>query len=291
MWRELLLGPIPRGLAPRLSADLFKLGAAGVQEEPTPAFATPPRQPWDTGPAPRPAPELQLRAWFEQHDEAAIARSLRGNLPPTTELSWSDVPDTDWETSWQQGFPPIVVSEQLTVAAPWHALPGALVIDPGQGFGTGQHETTRAALQQLASLIAAGGLRTALDLGCGSGVLALAACKLGLRAHGVDIDPIAVEEAQRNAAVNGLPATFDATPIADLTEPADLVLANLFAEVLVAERAELCRLTRHHLVLAGILADREARVRAAYDPELGEPHREQDGEWVCLRYSRSWTTS
>jgi ribosomal protein L11 methyltransferase len=284
MWRELLIGPLSRRLAPRASAELFALGTAGVQEEPAPGQAHPPRQPWDTGPAPPPPTDVVVRAWFEDPDEAAIAARVAAMLPPGTSLVWEDVVDVDWETSWRANFPSIVISERLTVAPPWEASPGAVVIDPGQGFGTGQHETTRAALVRLDALIAEGGLHTALDVGCGSGVLALCAARLGLRAWGVDIDPIAVREARRNAADNGLDAQFDTTPIHRLTEPADLVLANLFAEVLAAVGPDLCRLTRKHLVLAGILVDREQVVREVFDPRMGPPHREQDGEWVCLHY-------
>jgi ribosomal protein L11 methyltransferase len=123
-------------------------------------------------------------------------------------------------------------------------------------------------------------------VGCGSGVLALAAAKLGLEARGTDVDEPSVRDAARNARANGLVATFDSTPVHELDEPADLVLANLHAELIVRLAPELIRLTGHWLVLAGVLADREPLVKRALAP-LELVHREQDGEWVSLRYRRT----
>src|SRR5690606_23703355 len=109
------------------------------------------------------------------------------------------------------------------------------------------------------------------------------AALLGLEAEGDDIDSESFREANENAARNRLTVAFSTTPIASLPQSADLVLANLFAEVLVALAPELVRLSGEWLVLAGILADREAMVRSALAP-LTLHERAQDGEWVCLVY-------
>jgi len=276
---ELQLSGLPRGDLGLLSARLFELGASGLQEDHLPGEAPPPRQPWDEGPPPAATPRLILRAWFEDPDIQRIDAEL---TDVRAESRWSPVPDTDWEVSWRAGFAPIRVSERLVIAPPWDAPDGALIISPGQGFGTGSHPTTLQALRAIETL--SPGLRTALDIGCGSGILALAAARLGLEARGIDIEEAAVADAVANAERNALDAHFSTTPVAAIEEPADLVLANLHAELIVHFAPHLARLTGEWLVLAGILADREPSVREALDPLLALDTRHRDGEWISLHY-------
>jgi ribosomal protein L11 methyltransferase len=278
------IAPVPRAAVEPMSASLFALGSSGVQEEPVAAERRPPRQPWDDGPEAPEARNTVLTAWFEGADEAAVeaeitAISRRFRVTPT--VRWSDVVDVDWDAQARASFKPIRISERLTVAPPWDAPPGALVIEPGQGFGTGDHPTTRAALVALDALVGQD-VRTVLDVGCGSGILALAAASLGARSIGIDVEAAAVAEARRDAAVNRLSdrAHFSTDPLESLVEPADLVVANLHAELIERLAPHLLRLSRRWLVLAGILADREAKVLGAIG--LAPDRREVDGEWVCL---------
>jgi ribosomal protein L11 methyltransferase len=201
-------------------------------------------------------------------------------------VRWERVEDEDWSTSWQAHFPTLAIGP-LTVAPPWDPSPGALIIDPGQGFGTGQHTTTRQVLEAMVPLLSTSAPGRVLDVGCGSGILALAAAKLGAEAYGVDHDPVAVDDARHQAASNGLNVPFDTTPVEDIPGRWELVVANLFAETLTALVDPIVARTGRDLILAGILADREAGVRAAYDARLGEPKRVVDGEWVCLHYAAS----
>jgi ribosomal protein L11 methyltransferase len=285
-WHELTVD-LPRGLVDRASGVLFSLGAAGLQEDWLPGEAPPPRQPWDRGPA-APLPALQrVRTWFEDPDRDAINARLVAALPEARP-AWSAVAEQDWEESWKQHFPVLEVSPRLVVAPPWEASPGALIVEPGQGFGTGHHPTTRAVLRAVDALAPGGardqGLTTALDVGCGSGILAIAAARLGLTAAGMDIDPVAVDDARRNAERNGVDVEFSTTPV-ERCAPADLVLGNLHAELAAHLAPGLLQVTRRWLVLAGILADREGLVREAFvSLELVE--READGEWLCLWYRR-----
>jgi ribosomal protein L11 methyltransferase len=180
---------------------------------------------------------------------------------------------------------------RLVIAPPWEQAPGALILEPGQGFGTGQHATTRLVLERLVSLLDREGdatpLSSVLDVGCGSGILSLAAAHLGAKAYGIDHDPFAVEGARSEAARNGLSVPFDTTPLADVPGRWTIVLANIFADTIVELADDLIAKTEKHLILCGILADREQRVRDALDPRLGAPDRSQDGEWVCLHYRLS----
>jgi len=284
-WVELAV-VVPRARLEAVSARLFAFRTPGLQEDVPPGAERPPRQVWDAGPEPPPPARVLLRAWFEDPDRAAIAAGLRPLLEPGAQLAWADAPDVPWEEAWKADLTPIRVGADLVVAPPWDAPPGAVTIEPGQGFGTGHHPTTRAVLDELVAVAPA--CRTALDVGCGSGILALAAARLGLSARGLDVDPDAVAEARRNAERNGLPVAFATTPVAELAAGADLVLANLHAEVLGPLAPELARLTGRWLVASGLLADRAAAVVAALDAAgLSVVRRRDDGRWVTLRLERS----
>jgi ribosomal protein L11 methyltransferase len=296
-WRELRLTGVPRGLVAGLSRALMAHGAAGVQEDHLPGQAPPPRQPWDTGPPPPVARRLVLVAWFQGADEAAVLRQLARRWPDAAAAAtWCDVPEVDWVASSEAAFPPVGVAPGLVIAPPWNAPEGALRIEPGEGFGTGHHASTLGALRALWALLddhehatpspkPSPALRV-LDVGTGSGVLALAAARRGCSARGIDIDGDALRNADHNARLNGMQVAFDATPLAAIDGTFDIVLANLYAEVLAACAAELAKVTGAHLVTAGVLADREDLVTEAFAPWFTALSRAQDGEWVSAVWAR-----
>ena len=283
-WVELQL-VVGRAWAEDGAALLVDEGAEGVQEDFLPGEAPPPRQPWEEGP-PAPLPPLVLLKgwWPEELFEGVLARVAAGSAawegarPPVV----VPVVEEDWANAWKAHFQPLVISPRLTVAPPWEAQPGDLVIEPGMAFGTGEHPSTRACLAAVDAYAAPGG--ACLDVGCGSGVLALAAAHLGMRAVGIDNDPEAVRASAENAARNGLRVAFSETPVADVAGTFELVVANLFAEVLVSMAADLRRLTAGHLVLAGILAERAPKVEAAF-AGMRLVARQPAGEWVSLVYA------
>ncbi|MBT3218987.1 MAG: 50S ribosomal protein L11 methyltransferase [Proteobacteria bacterium] len=283
-WVELQIPRLPYELVELVTVRLVSLGAAGTQEDDLPGTSRPPRQPWDTGPLPPPPNHVLLRVWFEDPDPPRIQASLVDLLPAPllTQLQWELVPEVDWQESWKIGFKQIHISDRLVVAPPWDATVGALIIEPGQAFGTGAHPSTIAVLRAIDDL--ADQVHSLLDIGCGSGILALAGAKLGLRSRGIDIDEPSVAEAKRNAKVNQLTAEFSDATIAGLTTGADLVACNLFAEAIADLAPELVRLTGQWLVLAGLLVEREHLVTAVVDLPLVQ--RDEDGPWVCLRYRR-----
>lgn len=283
-WVEIVLDRVPRDVVELLCAGLWEAGAGGIEERDPPDLAEPPLQPWDV-PVERPElPFAEIRASVpEAFAEAALA-AIRAVWPEASP-NVRPIPVVDWEAATHDAFPRLVVSERLAVAAPWNAEPGDIVVDPGLGFGTGHHPTTAAILRVIDRLIVPGApRRSVLDVGSGSGILALAAARLGALARGLDVDAESVAQAERNAALSGLDVRFDTTPIAEVRTPADLVLANLHAEVLVALADDLARLTRGTLAVAGILDDREARVRAAFEPRLRLVERQHEAPWVCLVY-------
>jgi ribosomal protein L11 methyltransferase len=285
-WVSLVVDGLDRGSLEDVSSTMFTLGAAGVAEEGDRGVEPPTRQLWDEGP-PEPASlTVRLRAWFESPD-ADLRAAAEACLPPAVEARWETVPDEDWSTGWQVNFPVFRVG-RLVVAPPWDQVPGSLMLEPGQGFGTGQHATTRLVLERLVSLLDLEGDATprcrVLDVGCGSGILSLAAAHLGADAYGIDNDPFAVEGARFEANRNGLAVPFDTTPLADVPGRWTIVLANLFADTIVDLADALIAKAEKHLILGGILADREQRVRDVFDRRFGKPDRSQDGEWVCLHY-------
>ena len=204
------------------------------------------------------------------------------------EISTQEVAE-GWEERWRQFHRPLVLGSRLTVRPPWEA-PGDteldLVIDPGRAFGTGAHATTRLCLELLLKLPAGGPL---VDLGCGSGVLAITAARLGFRpVWALDNDPAAVEATSANAQRNGV--ELDRVGLADLrSDRLDLggttVAANLVAPLLVilAERLAGAGPCPARIIASGLLAGEAARVLAAFAGcRLREAARRERSGWAAV---------
>ena len=205
------------------------------------------------------------------------------------------VHEEDWASAWKAYFPVLRVGRRIVIRPTWRrhrreAEDVVIAMDPGMAFGTGLHPTTRLCLAALEPLADDGRLTGArvLDVGCGSGILAIAALRLGAAsALGVDTDPIAIESTDANARRNGLTrrtrAWVGSLPSGE--PPFDVVLANLIAGVLVplapALRLEIA--DGGTLLASGIFIDREAEVRAAFAAAgLAVSHRLVEGDWVAL---------
>ena len=221
--------------------------------------------------------------WIRGYFEAPAELSLGG--------TWQQEPDVDWQEAWKQGLEPLQVAG-LTIAPSWRRPPPGteqLILDPGQAFGTGHHASTRLALELMLEAPLAG--KDLLDLGSGSGILALAAARRGARCLGLDTDPQAVAVARENAAINSLPAEFRAGQLASLAErPSfDVLVANLFAE-LHADLLPgyLARLRRPGvLIMSGILAERcQIVLGALRRAGPAEIEQREEGGWVALRVQR-----
>ena len=210
------------------------------------------------------------------------------------------IPDEDWKLAYRKHFKTDIVSPRLAIVPEWELasfVPAhgqkALVLDPGMAFGTGQHATTRACINFIDRLAAADPDRSFLDVGCGSGILAIAAVLEGFRAvRGFDIDPDAVQNANENAARNGLSLDFfrgdlsGSSKLADvvpLSPPghfaADVVAANVLGPILIRFAKEIAALVKPagRLILSGILDEIYPDVVAAY-AALG--FREEDSELI-----------
>ena len=221
-------------------------------------------------------------------------------LRPIGELAVRVVHEEDWAEAWKRHFPVMRIGRRLVIRPTWRehaATPDEVVIrlDPGMAFGTGLHPTTRLCLAGIEDW-ADGGLicgARVLDVGCGSGILAIAAALLGARSVlGIDTDPLAVETTRQNAALNGPEARLEARtgslPL-ELGEPFDLVLANLVASVLVDLASELGAVLRPggRLIAGGIFGDRESEVREAFaSAGLRVVGRLSETDWVALEAER-----
>jgi ribosomal protein L11 methyltransferase len=247
-----------------------------------------------------------VRAYLPARDRAAADRAAAEvaealghlqafGLRPIGELRTRLVRETEWADAWKAYFPVMRVGRRLVIRPTWRRHRRApddvvLALDPGMAFGTGLHPTTRLCLGGIEALADRGllaGVRV-LDVGCGSGILAIAALKLGAgSAVGLDTDPIAVEattaNARRNALVRRVRVRGGSLPSGE--PPFDVVLANLIAGVLVALAAALRDELRPGgtLLTSGIFLDREAEVRHAFEAVgLEIRDRTVEGDWVAL---------
>lgn len=256
--------------------------AAGTSEE-RPIFAEPGATPaagWDHNRV------SALFAIDEDIYEIVPAALRAAGVVVTPAFSVERVEDADWVRVTQSQFHPMQITPRLWVVPSWHVPPdpGAIniMLDPGIAFGTGAHPTTRLCLRWLTTVVPTGA--RVLDYGCGSGILAIAAMKLGAaEACGVDIDPQALSAARGNAEQNDVSIRFvDAEDPA--VTPATIVVANILANPLTVLAPLLGQLTQPggRIALSGILAEQAEAVRDCYQADFDMlPAVHEDG-WVLL---------
>ena len=242
----------------------------------------------------RDSAQVIVTGYFDAPPEMEIIRSaLLGalriySLAPETliELTTREVPNHDWLAEWKKDWQPVEVG-RFIVAPPWSEITADRIvvrIEPGMAFGTGTHETTRLCLKAIEKYFRGGSF---LDVGTGTGILAIAAAKMFPAAHieAVDTDGEAVEIARENARLNGVGdrILFRVGSVGEQTSSADLVCANLTAPVIVDLLPSLLGASCGRLVLSGILAEQLELVQSRLR-ELGADNFgiDQDGEWVAL---------
>lgn len=249
--------------------------------------------------APPPALEAaQVAAYIPDDRAGATATAVQQALQtawhpaPPPQLAREPVKDRDWRTAWHDHFDIVrIPAKRPIIIRPPHReyrpKPGETVIDlaPGLAFGTGQHQSTRLALKLLSQAILEGATPTVLDVGTGSGILAVAAAKLGARqVHAVDIDPLAVEAARETARRNGV---ADRVAVEEGSVPKgrryDLVLANLTADLLQELAPDLAAATGDGLIASGMIAQRRNDVQEPLH-SLGLATRQvsRENHWVAV---------
>ncbi len=219
---------------------------------------------------------------------AHIAHSLAIALPPIESIQM--IGETDWVRQTQSQFPPIAIAQgALWIVPSWHEPPATnapiVRLDPGLAFGTGAHPTTALCLEWLVTEVTPD--TRVLDYGCGSGILAIAAAKLGAQSvTAVDIDPNALAATRANAAENGVTLAICSAD-EPLAGPFDRVVANILTRPLIVLAPTLARLVAPggKMALSGILLDQADDVIAAYAPWLALRVADEKEGWVCLEGS------
>jgi len=301
-WLEIEIA-VPAAATELLGQALLELGSSGVTilEQSLDTFE-------DPGELPLPEGEIRVRAYFPGTQEPKALRMRIEQCLSRLKTYYSDlVPalptcrrlaSENWAQDWQQHFPPFEVGDRLLIRPSWSERPvpagsEVLTLDPGQAFGTGTHATTALCLEVIARLAdSVHPPRRVLDVGSGSGILAMAAAALG--AHLVlacDIDPEALRVTRSNVQLNALDDQVVVVdqPLEGIDGRFDLVLANILAGENIRLAPEFLRkmLPDSHLVLSGILNDQEDDIIRAYQAlplTLAETNRREG--WSCLVYAR-----
>ena len=264
----------------------------------------------------------RMRIYFEDSARTEAAKKALADamsiVGVDAPIEVGDIPDEDWKLAYRRHFKTEEIGKRLVVVPEWEvkdfrrktgdAKREMVVLDPGMAFGTGKHETTRACLEYIDELAEKGirdqgsGIRSFLDMGCGSGILSIAAAKLGFApAKGFDVDQEAVDASIENAAKNGV--TVDYVKFAlgrveklrgreveknpsipqphNLSTVYDLVAANILGPLLIRFADEIVPFVGKNLIISGILTELYPEVLAAYEARgLKEVSRKTIGEWT-----------
>jgi ribosomal protein L11 methyltransferase len=235
------------------------------------------------------APHWRLNALVDLHADAAavIAKaSAIAKLSSTPEFRSTTIADDDWVRRSQSQFAPVTIGERLWVGPSWHETPASgyvtVRLDPGLAFGTGSHPSTRLVLSFLERRVRGG--ERVLDYGCGSGILAIAAAKLGAgHVDAVDVDADAVQATAENARANRVTVR---TTAPEALEPAlyDLVVSNILAQplILLAPLLAARVVQGGRIALSGILDEQAAEVAAAYSAFFESRIAQTEGGWALV---------
>jgi ribosomal protein L11 methyltransferase len=239
---------------------------------------------------------VEYRITCQDDEQACLVKDRLVSRCPELEILQESEETTDWSQAWREFFKPVLVAEKFLILPPWETCSQRssdltpITIEPRMAFGTGHHATTSLCLQVLAQLWAKKQInaRTSfLDVGTGSGILAIGAAMLGMHGLGLDVDPVAVDNARENVIINRVQDRVSLlTGTVNAIKPGrgfGLVLANILADPLVEMAPELRRLLSPSgiLVLSGLLNKQEDRVLRAYD-DLRTVMVLRQQEWSAL---------
>lgn len=241
----------------------------------------------------------EIQAFFAELKQIALGIDM-GSL----RVEFSKVKDEDWENNWKAYYKPVCIGERLLVKPSWEDVENeenrvVLALDPGMAFGTGTHHTTQLCLEYAQELVKTGD--DVLDLGCGSGILSIAALLLGAKhALAVDVDPITESIARENAELNGIFPDKYSISIGNVLEDAhlqaeireqqyDIIFANIIASVIIGLAPMIPSLLKENgrFIASGIIAERADEVRVAlHSAGLTVIDERQSEDWVAMLVSQ-----
>ena len=238
--------------------------------------------------------ELRLTGLFDSRvDIQQVIRRLESRCQRELTFQVEELQDQIWETAWQEKFRPMRFGERLWVCPSWYDPPQPtavnVMVDPGQAFGTGTHQTTALCLEWLEEQNLSG--KTIIDYGCGSGILAIAALLLGSeQVTAIDNDPMAIAETEGNRRKNNLDESrLRVIPADQLPSiQADIVVANILARPLIELASLIISLTKPagSVLLSGILSDQRDEVCKAYETEVDIKGIQTRNGWICVHGQR-----
>jgi len=287
-WIELKI-PCEEQTAENLSDLLFDLGALSVTFEDAqdnPIFEPEP------GTMPLWEQTNVIALFSEDAELVPVYAKLQLDYPEAFSRHKIDrVEDQQWEKAYLDSFKPLKITDKLWICPSWHEPPAPdainVILDPGVAFGTGNHETTQLCLSVLAKIDLTH--KTVIDYGCGSGILGIAALKLGAKkVFAVDIHTQALEATMHNAKLNNLKnQLISCTPEELPTINADVIVANILADPLIQLSTSLIKLlnTKGQIILSGLLIEQISSVENAYS-KLHDKHVTTQHEWACLTFSK-----
>ena len=292
-WVEIKVAVLPSE-ADAVANFLIEAGSNGIVEEDPTTFAAP-------------EGDIILKAYFINNvNTIGCIDSIKNYLSSLREahkvhaarepvVMVSAIEDEDWNEKWKSFFQPIKVTKNIVIKPSWRNYwkkenEVVIELDPGMAFGTGTHPSTRLCLQAIEKL--AGAMSdtadsSLIDVGTGSGILAIAAALLGLRpVMGIDIDVQAVECAKKNAVINSAAeqAFFSGTPLHKISRTFAIVVANILPQTLIDMKADLLGhlAPSGYLILSGIIQERAPDVIDAFRKELTFKQETREEEWSCL---------
>jgi ribosomal protein L11 methyltransferase len=233
-------------------------------------------------------PEVVVQALFDNEEQLLLAQADLTNSIPSLQFTMEILADQDWERAWMDDFKPQRFGQRLWICPSWHTPPDLnainLILDPGLAFGTGTHATTSLCLTWLEQADLAD--KTVIDFGCGSGILSLAAIKLGAKqVQAVDIDEQALQATASNATINNISdkQLLVSSPEV-LHKPADILIANILLDPLINLKNRFRQLMNKKglLVVSGLLEEQMSTLIATYSPELSVLNQQISAGWGLL---------
>lgn len=247
------------------------------------------------------AGKTMFRVYYEEREFLEKIADAAKSLEPEAAISISEVENKDWQFAWREYFTPVEAGSRFVILPPWlahleHSKREEIIIEPKNAFGTGHHASTVLCLQALSELLDRKKLNKRdwfLDLGCGSGILAIAAAKAGMSGTALDIDPAAIANSRENRELNSIEDLEILLGGIEKVGGAkyDLVMANILAEPLIdlAPKIMGCLKKRACLILGGVLANQAEAVVSAYATYgMENPHNLRLGEWIALLWERGY---